>query len=155
MISKRQRRLAAKREEAALSSKFTQIDLSVAKYVPPGMTRSYRNNKFTVMVYDRTLTTHGYCTKALIQSHYDKPIERHWATIQGIKNEIFGKEITAIEYYPAESALIDHHNIYWIWMFPDGILPVLLLPISEQNPERSVNKNDNHENSRNEADKGV
>lgn len=60
----------------------------------------------------------------MIQKHDDTPIQQHWATIQKIKNEIFGEETTAVEYYPAKSNLIDDHNIYWLWIFPDGALPI-------------------------------
>lgn len=119
--------MEAKRQETALPARFVPIDLSQARHVPPGMTRAYRNNRFTVMVYDNARTTKGPAIQVLIQSHYDKPIERHWATIQGIKNEIFGPEATAVEYYPAESRLIDLHNIYWLWIFPEGVLPIPVL----------------------------
>lgn len=124
MISKRQRRLAAKKEMAKPVTNFEQVDLYTAPFVPKGMTRAFRNTRFTVMVYDYTVTTHGFATKALIQKHDDTPILNHWAEIQKIKNEIFGKEVTAIEYYPAESNLINDHNIYWIWIFPEQVLPI-------------------------------
>jgi hypothetical protein len=124
-LSKRQRRIAAKQQETAVSAKFIQIDLLKASFVPRGMTRAFRNNKFTVMVYDDSPTTHGPAIRVMIQNHYDKPIEGHWATIQKIKNEIFGPETTAVEYYPAESDLINDHNIYWIWIFPKDILPLI------------------------------
>lgn len=78
------------------------------------------------MVYDNAHTTHGPAIQALIQSHADEPIKNHWSEIQRIKNEIFGKEVTAIEYFPAESELIDHYNIYWIFIYPDGVIPKLI-----------------------------
>lgn len=127
-MNSQQRKEAARKAEKTLSPRFVQLDLSVAPFVPSGMTRAFRNNRFTVMVYDNSETTHGPATKALIQSHYDKPIERHWATLQSIKNEIFGKEVTAIEYYPKESELINDHNIYWLWIFPEGVIPTMPQP---------------------------
>lgn len=135
MISKRQRRIAAQKLFKRPEGEFEQIypsenrpRIEAGRYIfdgsaPPGMTRAFRNNKFTVMIYDNSPTTHGPATKALIQKHDDTPILNHWSTIQGIKNEIFGSETTAVEYYPAESALINRHNIYWIWIFPDDVLP--------------------------------
>ena len=33
------------------------------------------------------------------------------------------EETTAVEYYPAQSELIDDHNIYWLWIFPNDVLP--------------------------------
>lgn len=122
-ISRSQRRKEAKKQELQLPVNFERIDLSSVSFIPEGMTRAYRNNRFTVMIYDDVATTKGPAIQVLIQSHLDKPIERHWSTIQQIKNEIFGEETMAIEYYPAESDLVDLHNIYWIWIFPDNVLP--------------------------------
>lgn len=126
-MNEHQRKEAARREEKMGSPKFITIDLSTAKAVPPGMTRAFRNNRFTVMIYDRSLTTKGVATRVMIQSHYNEPIQRHWSTIQKIKNDIFGEETTAVEYYPAKSKLIDDHNIYWIWIFPEDVLPIPLM----------------------------
>ena len=98
------------------------VELSQCEYVPEWMTRAYKNNRFVVMINDRALTTaHGHAIRAMIQRHDDTPIS--WQSKREIKNELFGTETTAIEYYPAESDLIDDHNIYWLWIFPEGILP--------------------------------
>jgi hypothetical protein len=123
-MNSQQRKQAARKEMIEGSPKFTEIDLSKANKMPPNMTRAFRNNRFIVMIFDNAKSTHGPVCQVLIQSHFNKPIENHWATIQQIKNEVFGKEVVAIEYFPAESQLIDHHNIYWIWIFPDGVLPM-------------------------------
>lgn len=124
------RRKAAKTQFAKPLSKFEQIDISLSDKVPRGMTRAYRNTRFTVMVYDNQLVSPqsgliAIC--ALIQKHDDTPIHNHWKTIQSIKNELFGEEVTAVEYYPAESNLVDNHNIYWIWIFPEGKLPIPII----------------------------
>lgn len=103
---------------------FKAVNLDDAVFIPTGMTRALRNNRYTVMIYDNTKTTKGTATKVLIQNHFDSPIHRHWAEIQRIKNEIFGKETTAIEFYPSEETLIDDFNIYWIWIFPNNDLPI-------------------------------
>jgi hypothetical protein len=124
MITGQQRKQAARREEKEGSPKFQPVDLANKSWVPAGMTRCFRNNRFTVMIYDNTQTTKGPATRALIQSHYNRPIDNHWSTLQKIKNEVFGPETTAIEYYPAESNLQDFHNIYWLWIFPEGVLPI-------------------------------
>lgn len=125
-ITKRQRRLAAEKMLKQPETKFEQCDLSLASFVPKGMTRAYRNNRYTVMIYDDAPTTHGPAIQALIQNHKDTPIANHWAEIQRIKSEIFGPEVTAIEYFPPESELIDTHNIYWIFIFPEGVIPKYL-----------------------------
>jgi hypothetical protein len=62
--------------------------------------------------------------QVLIQKIDNTPSLNHWSEIQKIKNELFGEETTAVEYYPAQSELIDNHNIYWIWIYPAGILPI-------------------------------
>jgi hypothetical protein len=87
------------------------------------MTRAFSNNHYVVMVNDNAQTTSGPAIRAMIQRHDDRPLPNHWADVQAIKNELFGDEATAVEYYPAESELIDDHNIYWIWVFPAGVLP--------------------------------
>ncbi|TCX51947.1 MULTISPECIES: hypothetical protein [unclassified Dehalobacter] len=43
-----------------------------------------------------------------------------WAEKQRIKNELFGKEVLAIEVFPAESRLIDQAGMYHLWVFPEG-----------------------------------
>lgn len=123
MTTKRQQRLAAQKLLKAPAGGFEQINLAERPFVPKGMTRAYRNNRFTVMVYDNCPTTHGPATQVLIQNHTNTPIVNHWREIQWIKNEIFGPDVLAIEYFPPQKELIDTHNIYWIFIFPEGIIP--------------------------------
>lgn len=125
--SKRQIRLAAKKALELPQGKFEEIDLSKANYVPDGCTKAYRNNRYTVTVYENVPTTHGPAVKALVQKHGDTPLINHWAEMQRIKNEIFGREVVAVEYYPREYDKIDAHQIYWMWIFPTGVLPIPLL----------------------------
>lgn len=124
--AKRRRKLAEQvlRLEPGI---FMPIDLFCAPFIPKGMTRAFKNNRYVVMIYDDTETTHGKAIQVLVQRHDDSSIPRHWAEMQNIKNELFGKEVTAIEYYPKESELIDDHNIYWLWIYPDGVLPKPIL----------------------------
>lgn len=124
MNKERQRRLQAKKEFKKPVTNFEQIDLSTASFIPKGMTRAYKNTRYTVMVYDNSPTSKGDAIRVMIQKHNDTPILNHWSEIQKIKNEIFGEEVVAIEYYPAESQLIDDFNIYWIWIYPQDILPI-------------------------------
>lgn len=103
---------------------LTPCDLDTVANIPPGMTRAFRNNRYTVMIFDNTMTTKGPAIKVLIQQLDDRPITGHWREIQNIKNELFGPETVGVEYYPAESNLLDTHNIYWLWIFPPGVLPL-------------------------------
>lgn len=126
-ISKRQRRLAAKKAIENGPEEFHAVDLTKSAYVPPGMTRSYRNRYYTVMIYDDHPTSHGPAIRVMVQHHRDEPIKFHWREMMNIKNKLFGAEMTAIEYYPPMSELIDDKNIYWMWLFPKGVLPVPFL----------------------------
>ena len=122
----KQRNDAAQKLFKKPAGKLELCDLTTASFVPKGMSRAFRNNRYTVMIYDNTLTTKGFATKALIQKHDNTPIVNHWSELQAIKNEIFGHEVTAVEYYPKETKLINTHNIYWLWVFPNGIIPEMI-----------------------------
>ena len=102
----------------SLKSKFEPVNLETASFIPKDMTRAYRNRKYIVTVYDNKPVTTGTAILAMIQRIDATIIENHWSEIQKIKNELFGEESIAIEYYPAHSQLIDRHNIYWIWIYP-------------------------------------
>lgn len=120
------RKSAAQEAFKKPAGKFEPCDLELITRIPPGMTRAYRNNRYTVMIFDNKKTTAGQAICALIQRYDNEPIKGHWREMQNIKNEIFGEETMAIEYYPAESRLLDTHNIYWLWIFPAGIIPTML-----------------------------
>lgn len=101
------------------------VDLSQSSYVPSWMTKAYRNNRYTVTIEENVRMTGGITAiRNMVQRHDDKPIPNHWREMQNIKNEIYGKDTVAIEYYPAEIELMDDHNIYWFWVFPDWSVPV-------------------------------
>jgi hypothetical protein len=123
----RQRRRVAQKLFKMPETKFEQIDLSTAKFIPKGMTRAFRNTRYVVMIYDNSPTSKGEAIRVMVQKHDDSPILNHWSELQRIKDEIFGEEITAIEYYPAKSQLINDHNIYWFWIFSEGVVPIPLL----------------------------
>lgn len=125
MNIKRARRREARRLKKKGRGRWVRVDLQTTDApVPDWMTRCYRNNYYTVMIEDDAPTTKGSAIKAMVQAHDDLPIPRHWREMQRIKNELFGEETTAIEYYPAQSDLVDDHNIYWLWVFPEGQLPI-------------------------------
>jgi len=124
MITDRERRILAQKEMKKPVTKFKELDLDNAKNIPKGMTRAFRNTRYTVMVYDNSPVSTGTATRVMIQKHNNTPILNHWSELQKIKNEIFGEETTAVEYYPAQSQLIDDYNIYWLWIFPEGLLPI-------------------------------
>jgi len=125
MNFKRTRLREARRLKKKGRGEWVEINLSESDVkVPDWMTRCYRNNYYTVMIEDDAPTTKGPAIKAMVQAHDDLAIPRHWREMQRIKNELFGEETTAIEYYPAQSDLVDDHNIYWLWVFSEGQLPI-------------------------------
>lgn len=107
------------------AGQFEKIDLTKANH-PSWMSCAYRNNVYTVMIADKVKTTHGFAIRAMVQKHNDTPILNHWSEMQKIKNELFGDDATAVEYYPAKKDLVDLHNIYWFWIYPEGVLPLPL-----------------------------
>ena len=121
-VSKRQRRLEWQKQTGIGSHVFIEQDLA-GKNAPTGVTKAYKNDRYIVMLYENTLTTVGKSTKVAIQNFAGEKLINHWATIQDIKNQIFGYEVEAIEYYPKESELFDVANVYWIWIFHEYKLP--------------------------------
>ena len=94
--------------------------------MPPSMTRAFRNNRYIVQVNDYAETTVGYAIRAMVQSLTGEPV-RNWEDLQRVKNECFGEETVAIEYYPAQSQLVNVHHIYWLWIFEPGQIPLPIL----------------------------
>lgn len=90
---------------------------------PQWMTRCFQNNRFVVMIDDNAKTDKGKAVRVMIQMHGDTPIPNHWRELQEIKNSLFGPETVGVEFFPKESKLVDQHNIYWLWIFPDGVIP--------------------------------
>lgn len=107
--------------------KLLPVDLSECNH-PEWMTRAFSNNRYIVMINDSAKMTGGITAiKAMVQRHDDRPIHNHWREMQNIKNEIFGDDVTAIEFYPSESSLEDVANIYWLWVLPfEALLPIAL-----------------------------
>jgi predicted SnoaL-like aldol condensation-catalyzing enzyme len=124
MNKERQRKAIARKFMKKPVTKFSEIVLENQPFIPKGMTKAYSNNRYVVMIYENSLTTSGSATRCMIQKIDNTPILNHWSEIQKIKNEIFGEEVTAVEYYPAQSKLVDDYNIYWIWIFDSGVLPI-------------------------------
>jgi hypothetical protein len=89
---------------------------------PAWCTRVYWNNRFTAMVDDSARTTRGPAIKVYVEAHACGR-DVFWKDLQRIKNEIFGPQALAVQYYPRESELVDVVNVYWLFVYPDGWLP--------------------------------
>lgn len=104
---------------------FTEIPLETQANTPDWMTRAYSNNHYTVMIDDNAEMSDGLpAIKAMVQRHDDACFPNHWAELQRIKNAVFGKEAVAVEYFPPDSEVVNKFNIYWLFVFPDGRLPI-------------------------------
>lgn len=108
------------------AGKFIQINPEHSRNWPEWMTRAYKNNHFVVMIDDNCPMSDGSTSvKVMVQRHDDAVFPDHWSTLQRIKNELFGSEVTAIEYFPAQSQLSNMANIYWFFIMPNLPLPTL------------------------------
>ena len=87
----------------------------------------YVNDIYEVWVYRRKsadFVVHnplykGKCTYISIKRK-DKKAIHDWRHFQEIKNELVGKEVEAMEMYPAESRLHDSVNQYHLFCLPKG-----------------------------------
>ena len=73
-----------------------------------------KNSRYSVQAYQ----SETYILAGI--RRHDQSTDVSWASKQRIKNELFGEEKTAIEFFPPKSALIDDANIYWIWIPVDN-----------------------------------
>ena len=70
----------------------------------------YANNLFSIQCFEvRGVKVYG------IRRH-DQATNISWETKQRIKNEIIGKDISAIEVFPRDCDLVDQANMYWLWV---------------------------------------
>lgn len=94
-----------------------------AKYKKSGwlgqMNEAYKciDSEYAVLV--RTITTDqlGSVKHAAIRNKQSTNIT--WSEKQRIKNELFGEEAQAIEFFPKQSELVDGANMYHLWGLVD------------------------------------
>lgn len=65
MTDRERRQLMAKNYKKA-ETPFEPCDLTIARNIPKGMTRAFKNNRYTVMIFDNTPTTHGPASKIFV-----------------------------------------------------------------------------------------
>ena len=75
----------------------------------------YRND-----IYDVARSTRD--PRRLSIRRLDSQPIHNWKDFQEIKNQIYGPDVTMIEYYPPESQLLDTDNIYHLFV-TDNPLP--------------------------------
>lgn len=75
----------------------------------------WQNNKYIVQVFLGIQRKNRTYDKAMIRRPDARPIDS-WSDLQRVKNEIFGPEIEAIQFFPPQSELIDDANLYWLFI---------------------------------------
>lgn len=85
----------------------------------------WANDIYEVFVYkgDKVPNQTAYEITWLSFKRKDRAPIQNWRDIQQIKNDVCGKQYTAVEIYPAEKNLIDCANQYHLWVFTDGTVP--------------------------------
>ncbi|HBZ80934.1 MAG TPA: hypothetical protein DEP07_11175 [Brevibacillus sp.] len=81
------------------------------------LSQAWSNGKYAVMARD-VFTESGIVKHVCIRNAAGTDIP--WREKQRIKNELFGSEATAIEFFPKESELVDEANMYHLWVLPIG-----------------------------------
>ena len=56
-----------------------------------------------------------FYTKVMVRRN-DAQAIYSWQDMFRIKNEIFGEEVEAIQFFPKKSELVDEANMYWFWI---------------------------------------
>lgn len=77
--------------------------------------RVFVNNRYIVQVFTNKLRDFKLYDKILIRRSDSQPIYS-WQDLFRIKNEIFGPEVEAIQFFPPVSKLVDEANLYWLWI---------------------------------------
>lgn len=75
----------------------------------------YQNNKFIVQIFVSQIRNGRRYKKIMIRRSDSEPIYS-WQDLFRIKNELFGEEKEAIQFFPKKSELIDQANLYWLWI---------------------------------------
>lgn len=75
----------------------------------------YQNNKYIVQVFVSQIRNGRRYKKIMIRRSDSEPIYS-WQDLFRIKNELFGEEKEAIQFFPKKSELIDQANLYWLWI---------------------------------------
>lgn len=97
-----------------------QLNIGSGWFAEMDRVYSDEGNRFVVQVRS-VQTDWGLVEHACIRNADETDIP--WADKQRIKNEIFGRESTAIEVFPKESELVDKANMYHLWILHDKKLP--------------------------------
>lgn len=96
----------------------------------------WRNDRYTVTVYRRESDGTVDC---LSIKRNDGGAVRDWRHMQQIKDELAGRDVEAIQLFPASDRLMDTANQTWLWCFPPGMrLPLGFSERATGGPEEAA-----------------
>jgi hypothetical protein len=83
------------------------------------VTKAHRNKVFSVLDRKVDLTVENGVRHLAISSL--SGIRPTWHEMQRIKDELAGKEATAVEVYPPHEEVVDGADMFHIWVLPDRL----------------------------------
>ncbi len=95
---------------------------------------AFRNRVFAVLSRD---LTNGVRHLSVSSLSGDRPT---WHEMQRIKNELAGREKTAVEVYPPSHEVVDGADMFHIWVLPDD-LPFSLFSLRENGTAKALREN--------------
>jgi len=87
--------------------------------IPPGVL-VVSNNQYEVQLRRQVVLPPFDEVTWLSIKRRDRRVIRDWRDLQRIKNELVGREVEAVELFPAESRLVDTANQFHLWAFTSG-----------------------------------
>jgi len=125
-LNRQMRRASTQNGERLMQKPFNEFkDVTVdamAKFALLKNNSTYRpdrvwlNNHYVVQYFKFNRYYLGELfDKVMVRRNDAKPI-LSWTDMQRIKNEIFGREVEAIQFFPKESDLVDQANLYWMFI---------------------------------------
>jgi len=110
--------------QPATRKPFTEAQIEEMLAIPDGdkliaeleASELWKNNRYTVQA---TRREDGSVIELSIRRN-DRRAARDWREFQRIKNEIAGRDVEAVELFPAEDRLMDTANQYFLWCLPPG-----------------------------------
>jgi hypothetical protein len=80
------------------------------------ITHAFVNNLYSVQVSE-LLTEAGSVVHLWIRRH-DESTTRSWSELQRIKDELVGRDRTAVEVFPPADEVVDQANMFHLWVLP-------------------------------------
>lgn len=124
-MSRIARRMAAKTERRSLATgkwdpwerhDFTKGHVGMQGWLF-GIDRCYSNGLYAVLVRRLDADDTGRLHLAIRTPTNQEP---PWRDLQRIKNELFGPDRFAVQVCPPEPRLIDHADMYHLWVMAEG-----------------------------------